>query len=207
MGHCFQTLPGLPGQAAEAGLPPVSVSVSWGMGWVELLSDSKTQLLSWPCPWPQSHKLWKYPLSPPPHSPNPQSHAWAASPFLLLHSKAGAGEGTLWSRAEEGGSRGAACRHTPCLQAVGGGDLQALLPGSQAARGALEILPTPPTAASCPTWLPARNRAWHSPTRLCVPEIKNTLLTPKLVPGWSVLSRSWWPQKGWCHFPAGETDV
>ena len=64
----------------------------------------------------------------PPHSPNPQSQAWAASPFLLLHSKAGAGEGTLWSWAEEGGSRGAACRRTPCLQAVEGGDLQALLP-------------------------------------------------------------------------------
>lgn len=151
---------------------------------------ARHNFLSWPCPWPQSHKLWKYPLSPPPHSPNPQSHAWAASPFLLLHSKAEAGEGTLWSRAEEGGSPGAACRRTPCLQAVGGGDLQALLPGSQPARGVLEILPTPPTAASCPTWLPARNRVWHSPTRLCVPEIKNRLLTPKLVPGWSVLSRS-----------------
>ena len=75
---CFR---GSPAKLLRQGLPPVSVSTSWGMGWVELLSDSKTQLLSWPCPWPQSHKLWKYPLSPPPPFPQPPVSSLGSFPL------------------------------------------------------------------------------------------------------------------------------
>lgn len=76
-----------------------------------LLRDSRTRLLGWPCPWPQLRALEISTL------PTPRSHAWVVSPFLLLHSKAGAGGGTLGSRAEEGGSRGSQTdRRIPCFR-------------------------------------------------------------------------------------------
>lgn len=61
-----------------------------------------------------SSELWKYPLSPP---PGLMLGWFPPSPFLLLHSKAGAGGGTLGSRAEEGGSRGSQTdRRIPCFR-------------------------------------------------------------------------------------------
>lgn len=66
--------------------------------------------------------------------------------------------------------------------------------------GDLEILPTPPSAASCPAWLSAQLRALRSQTGLCVPRTKGTLLTPTW-PG-ACLPRS---HPG--HFPGGETEA
>lgn len=115
-------------------------------------------------------------------APTPKSQASAAFPFLLLHSKAGVcvcvqwGRGrTLGSRAEEGGS---GCGLTDTLfSGHRRRGFTARLPRQQR-EGVLETLPTPFTAASCPTWLPAQIRAPSSQMGLCVAKTKDMLLTP-----------------------------
>ena len=165
------------------------------------MTEDKTQLLSWPCSWPQTHRLWKYPLPPPPVS-RLVSLPLPTSPFPGRRP----GEGHLGVGLRKKEAAVWPDRQTPCLLAVGGGDLVPCFLGSQPANGGLEIQPTPPSVASCPTWLPAQNRAGHSQTGLCVPETKNTLLIPNLAQGWSTLPQSW-PQRRWGHFPAGKTEI
>lgn len=139
MGHCFRVLSGLPS------LPSISVPTSWvGLGWAGLLSNRRTGLLSWPRPWPQTQGQYPLEISTVP-SPSPKPQASVASPFLLLHSKAGCmygWGGTLGSSAEEGGSGVWTGRHL-VFQAVVGGDLPhrflASFLGSRPAGGASGI--------------------------------------------------------------------
>lgn len=138
------------------------------------------------------------------HSPRPQISCLGGLPLPTSPFQGRGGEATLGRRAEEGGSRASDWQPDTVFQAVGGGDL--LLPRQPAHRRGLGILPTPPTAASCPTWLSAQNRAPQSQTGLCAPETKNTLLTPNLGPGLSALPPAL-ASEGMVPLPGGETEV
>lgn len=142
-----------------------------------LLSDSGTQLLSRPCPWPQ---LWKYPLSPPPSL----MLGWFPPSYFSIPRRAWGGC-TLGSRPEEGGSSRSDRQADTLFQAVGGGDL--LLPRQPAhGRGlwkSCPILPPQPPVlrGSRPRSVPSdhkwgfvfpRQRTHSSPptwARACLP--------------------------------------
>lgn len=140
------------------------------------------------------------------HSPHPRPHVSGFAGFPLPASpfqgrgacvcRGGWGTWGLGLRKEEAG-RG---RRDTLFRRPREEGLCRLLPGGPPAGGGLEILPTPPTAASCPTWLPAQLRAQRSQMGLCVPRTKNTLLTPT----WA---RACLPCSHLGHFPGGETEA
>lgn len=136
-----------------------------------------------------SAQLWKYPLSPPPGL----MLGWFPSSYFSIprRGREGAPWGVGLRKEEAGGVR------VTDGYLVSGCGRRGLIASSAASpwEGFVEILPTPPTAASCPPWLPAQNPARRSQMGLCVPETKNTLLTPNLGQGLSALPQPW-PQKG-----------
>lgn len=194
---CSQAVPpcfgvGVP-VSCQLCLLPASAPTSWRVG---TLSDSRTQL-SWPCSWLKSSG----------NTPNPPISCFCAFPFSTSPFQGGVW-GELWGvglRQKEVGVLTE--RQTPCFQALGGGNLWgAASSAASLQEGVWEFLPTPPTDASCPTWLPAQNRAQQSQTGLCVPETKNNS-SPQPRPR-PVSALPWsWPQKGSCHFPGGDTGL
>lgn len=124
-----------------------------GMGWAGLLSNRRTRLLSWPRPWPQTQGQYPLEISTVP-TPSPKPQASVASPFLLLHSKAGCmyGCGGHFGEQRRGRRKWGVDWQTPCVSGCGRRGLTTplprFLPGQPAGRrgfwNSCPLLPLPP---------------------------------------------------------------
>lgn len=118
-----------------------------------LLSDSRTQILSWPCPWPRQRTALEISAHP-----TPKSHAWVVSPSYFSIPRQGGGAGgtlAIGLKKEEAGLQ--TDRRTPCFRLWEEGTSCFL--GSQPAGGFAAVLPTPPVPhGSLPRIVPSDHK-------------------------------------------------
>lgn len=144
--------------------------VGAGGCWVECLVTAG-HFPSWPCPWPQTHMIWKYPLPPLPWPHGPMT-SLPTSPFQGVGG--GGCQGGCHGPVSWAGSLGKgvvcqSCTHLPPWPPVPSGILPRIVPSRHkpgfVSRDKELALTSSPVRETCQPWPSHGLRCCHFPRR------------------------------------------